>query len=64
MCEALPKKYFDKLEFMSLQDHYPQSQRVPWTFVYGTARTVVWKDGEGDLASYPISLQLTCPNLC
>jgi len=22
--------------------------------VYGTVRTVVWEDGEGDLASYPI----------
>jgi len=24
--------------------------------VYGTVRTVVWEDGEGDLASYPINL--------
>ena len=64
MGEALPKKFFDEQEFMSLQDHYPQSQRVPWTFVNGTARSVVWKNGEGDLAFYPISLQSTFPNLC
>ena len=28
------------------------------TAVYGTVRTVVWEDGGGDPASYPINLSL------
>jgi len=34
--------------------------------VYGTVRTVVWEDGGGDPASYPIALrEKTCQrNLC
>ena len=30
---------------------------------YGTVRTVVWEDGGGDPASYPIGAQKTYPSI-
>ena len=37
---------------------------VSGTAVYGTVRTVVWEDGGGDPASYPIAKGLVLAVLC
>jgi len=54
MHAAFPKSYFDRCGLLPLRDQRLRLQRTSGTAVYGTVRTVVWEDGGGDPASYPI----------
>ena len=54
MHAAFPKAYFDRLGLVSLlteQRRFQRFREPPW---YGTVCPVVWEDGRGDPASYPI----------
>ena len=54
MHRVLRNCYFDSLGLFSLQEQSQRLQRVSRTAVYGTVRAVVWEDGGGNPASYPI----------
>ena len=52
---AYPKSWFDRLGLVSLLDNLNSASRLlHLTAGCGTARPVVWEDGGGDPASYPI----------
>jgi RNA-directed DNA polymerase len=54
MNRAFPKSFFDRLGLVSLLDTMRRLQCVQRTAGCGTARPVVWEDGGGDPASYPM----------
>ena len=54
---AVPTAFLSKLGLVSFLDEHLRLKRQSQTAVYGTVRTVVWEDGEGNLPSYPIRWQ-------
>ncbi len=53
---AFPKSFFNGKGLVSLLDTTQRLQRISGTAGCGTARPVVWEDGEDDLSSDPISI--------
>lgn len=54
MNQGFPKSFSDRQRLVSLLDHDHRLLYTTLTAVYGTGRTVVWKEGGREPASYPI----------
>ena len=51
---ALPRRFFDERGLVCLVSRYSALRVAMRTAGYGTVRPVVWEDGGGDPASYPM----------